>query len=70
MPALSYTCPKTRLRAPSGIQTDLQSLRASWSERVKINCSLCGKVHEFAVRQMYAESTLGDVTDDARRTGG
>jgi hypothetical protein len=67
MPALSYTCPKTRQRAPSGIQTDLQSLQASWPERVKINCSLCGRVHEFAVREMYTEGILRDVTDQSGR---
>ena len=67
MPALSFTCPNTHQRAPSGIQTDVQSLRASWSERVKINCSLCGKVHDFAVREMYTEGILQDVTDQFRR---
>ena len=67
MAALSFTCPNTHRRALTGIQTDVQSLRASWSEKVKINCSLCGKVHEFVLREMYTDGVLRDVSDHFRR---
>jgi hypothetical protein len=67
MPALFFTCPNTNQRAPTGIRTDVQSLRASWSKRLTVNCPLCGNVHKFAVREMYTEGVLRDATDAFRR---
>ena len=56
MPALFFTCPSTNQRGPTGIQADVKSLRKSWSKTVTVNCSLCGRVHKFAVRELYTES--------------
>jgi transcription elongation factor Elf1 len=67
MAVLFFTCPNTRQRAPTGIETDVQSLRATWSERVKIHCSLCGGVHEMSVRETFVDSALLDATDRMRR---
>jgi len=67
MPALLFTCPNTNQRAPTPIQTDVESLRASWTKKLKINCSLCGQVHEIAVRETYTEGVLRDATDAFRR---
>jgi hypothetical protein len=64
---LFFTCPNTRQRAPTGIETDVHSLRATWSERIKIPCSLCGKVHEMSVRETFVDSALLDATDRMRR---
>jgi transcription elongation factor Elf1 len=63
MPALSFTCPNTNQRASAGIQADAESLRKSWSKKVTVNCSLCGRVHEFAVRELYTESILRDAIE-------
>jgi hypothetical protein len=68
MPALFFTCPSTNQRGPTGIQADVKSLRKSWSKTVTVNCSLCGRVHKFAVRELYTESILRDATEGwARR---
>jgi hypothetical protein len=45
----------------------VQSLRATWSERLKVNCSLCGEVHEMTVRETFVDSALLDATDRMRR---
>jgi hypothetical protein len=66
MPAIFFTCPSTNQRAATGIQTDVQSLRACWSETVTVNCSLCGGLHKFAVCELYTESILRDATDTFR----
>jgi hypothetical protein len=68
MPALFFTCPTTKHRAPTGIQSDLQSLRASWSKTLTVNCPLCGEVHELAVRETYAEAVLQDAYDTFRKS--
>jgi transcription elongation factor Elf1 len=63
MPTLFFTCPSTNQRGPTGIQADVKSLRKSWSKTVTVNCSLCGRVHKFAVRELYTESILRDATE-------
>jgi hypothetical protein len=67
MAVLFFTCPDTGQRAPTGVDTDLESLRATWSEKLKVHCSLCGKVHEMSVRETYVDSALHDATDRLRR---
>jgi hypothetical protein len=32
MGPLLFTCPKTKQQAPAGIETDFETLRATWSE--------------------------------------
>jgi hypothetical protein len=51
MASLLFTCPTTRLQAPTGIGRDVQSLRTAWSKKLKVHCSLCGKVHDVSVRE-------------------
>jgi len=68
MSSLLFTCPTTRRQAPTGIKTDVQSLRAAWSKRLKVHCSLCGKVHEISVRETYIEGALHDAADRLRQT--
>jgi hypothetical protein len=38
MAPLFFTCPKTNQQAPTGIETDVQSLSASWKATLKVNC--------------------------------
>jgi hypothetical protein len=67
MPALFFTCPTTQQRAPTGIETDVKSLRASWSKKLKNNCSLCGKMHELSVRETYTDAIMRDAIEAFRR---
>ena len=63
MASLLFTCPKTRRQAPTGIETDVQSLRAAWSRTLKVQCPLCGEMHEISVRETYINGALHDATD-------
>jgi hypothetical protein len=59
----------TQRRAPTTIKTDVASLRANWSEKLKIDCSLCGEVHEVSVREIFVDSALREATDQWSRKG-
>jgi hypothetical protein len=63
MSELFYTCPKTKLRATTGIETNVQSLRKAWTKMLKVQCSFCGDVHEITVRETYIQAALHDATD-------
>ena len=60
MVSLLYTCPATHRRVPTGIETDAESLRASWSTRLTIHCSQCGKPHEFSVLETFIAGASDD----------
>ena len=53
MSSLFFTCPTTRQQAPTGIETDVQSLRAAWKATLNVKCPHCGEVHEISVREAY-----------------
>jgi hypothetical protein len=61
MARLHFTCPATKQRAPTGIETDVQSLRASWHATLKVDCPHCGGQHDIAVRDIYVDSALDDL---------
>ena len=61
---LLFTCPKTGQPAPTGIETDVQSLRALWRRTLKLDCPHCGEVHEFTVREAYLNSALKHAGSD------
>jgi hypothetical protein len=67
MSQLLFTCPKTQRRMPTGIETDVESLRAAWTKTLNVRCSCCGGVHEISVRETYIEGALHDATDGLRR---
>jgi hypothetical protein len=67
MASLLFTCPTTRLQAPTGIGRDVQSLRTAWSKKLKVHCSLCGKVHDVSVRETYIEDALRNAGDQLVR---
>jgi hypothetical protein len=60
MASLLFVCPNTNQQAPTGIETDVQSLRASWKATLKVNCPYCGEVHEISVRETYINGALSD----------
>jgi hypothetical protein len=66
MAVLYFTCPNTRRRAPTSIETGVESLRATGSQTLKIHCSLCGEVHEILVSEIFVDSALLDATDPLR----
>jgi phage FluMu protein Com len=67
MASLLFTCPTTLQQAPTGIETDVQSLRAAWKATLKIKCPYCGKVHEISVRDTYINGALRGATDGGLR---
>jgi phage FluMu protein Com len=60
MARLFFTCPKTNQQAPTGIETDVESLKASWRATLKVTCPRCGEVHEISVRETYINGALHD----------
>jgi hypothetical protein len=66
MAPLFFVCPKTNQQAPTGIQTDVQSLSASWKAVLKVNCPRCGKVHNISVRETYIDNALVAAADRLR----
>src|SRR3954454_7880682 len=66
MGSLLFTCPDTNQRASTGVETDVQSLRASWTSTLKIDCPQCGKVHEISVRDTYINGALDDAANSLR----
>jgi hypothetical protein len=50
----------------TGIEMDVQSLRASWKSTLKVKCPHCGGVHEISVRETYLNGALQDATDRLR----
>ena len=59
MGSLLFTCPDTNQQVPTGVETDVQSLRASWASTLKVDCP-CGKVHQISVRDAYINGALDD----------
>jgi hypothetical protein len=57
---LLVPCPRTGRQVPTGIETDVQSLRASWKRMLTVDCPHCGEVHELSVREAYLGSALKD----------
>jgi phage FluMu protein Com len=68
MASLLFTCPTTHQQAPTGIETDVQSLQAAWKAMLKVKCPYCGEVHEISVRDTYINGALQDATDRLRRS--
>jgi phage FluMu protein Com len=60
MALLSFSCPKTHKQAPTGIETDVQSLRAAWRATLTVHCPHCGEMHEISVRETYIDVALKD----------
>ena len=60
MASLLFTCPITHHRAPTGIETDVQSLQATWKATLKVKCPHCGGMHEVSVRDTYIDGALQD----------
>ena len=66
MPSLFFTCPNTRQQADTGIMTDAESLRDTWSMTLNVNCPHCGDVHAVSVRETYIDDAIRNVSEIAR----
>jgi rRNA maturation protein Nop10 len=60
MPSLLFTCPATRKKATTGIETDAQSLQSCWKFTLHVKCPHCGATHDIPVRQTYVNNALDD----------
>jgi len=58
MAELLFVCPTTNRQAPTGIETNVESLRGAWSNTLKIRCPLCGGEHNVSVRETYINGAL------------
>jgi hypothetical protein len=67
MPEMLVTCPTTKRQLSTGIHTDVKSLQKSWKKVLKVNCQLCGEIHEVPVRQAYLEGELEGVATSIAR---
>jgi hypothetical protein len=61
------TRPKTRQQADTGIMTDAESLRNTWSMTLNVNCPHCGQMHAVSVRETYIDAEIRNVSEIARR---
>jgi hypothetical protein len=63
MAELLFVCPKTNQQAPTGIQTDVQSLSLSWKAILKVKCRHCGQVHDISICETYLNGALAAAAD-------
>ena len=64
---LFFICPKTRQQADTGILTDVESLRDTWSMTLNVNCPHCGEMHAVSVRETYIDDAIRNVSEITRR---
>ena len=66
-PLLTFTCPKTKDRTPTRVETDAQTLCASWKSRLLVKCPSCGGMHEISVRDAYLNGAVDVVGPSDRQ---
>ena len=60
MASLFFICPATRQHAPTGIETDAESLRTFWKATLSVKCPHCARMHNILVRETYINNALED----------
>jgi hypothetical protein len=58
MVTLLFRCPNTKQPVPTGVETDAESLRKSWTKTLRLSCPHCGEVHEISVRETYVNGAV------------
>jgi len=58
---LQFTCPNTNRRAPTGVEMDVQSLRAHWRSTLRCDCPHCHDVHDICVRDVYLNGAVDNL---------
>ena len=61
MAILHFTCPNTNRRAPTGVEMDVQSLRAHWKSTLRCDCPHCHSVHDICVRDEYLNGAVDNL---------
>jgi hypothetical protein len=59
MASLLFTCPTTHQQAPTGIETDVQSLHAAWEAMLKVKCPLRQGARNLGARDVYRWRATG-----------
>ena len=68
MPSLFFTCPKTRQQADTGIMTDAESLRDTWSMTLNVELpALRRNVRGLGARDLHRRCDPECVGDRAKR---
>jgi hypothetical protein len=67
MAPLLFICPKTNQQAPTGIETDVQSLSASWRTMFEVHCPHCGDMHKISVSETYIDDAVSSSDMASRR---
>jgi hypothetical protein len=55
---LLFTCPKTSRKLSTGVEMDVQGLRAHWKLTLNLDCPHCGAVHAVCVREVYLSGAV------------
>jgi hypothetical protein len=55
---LLFTCPKTSRKLSTGVEIDVQGLRAHWKSTLNLDCPHCGDVHAVCVREVYLSGAV------------
>jgi hypothetical protein len=63
---LLFTCPNTNRKMPTGVEMDVQGLRAHWRSTLKLDCPHCDDVHDICVRDVYLNGAVENL-DQLRR---
>jgi hypothetical protein len=68
---LLFTCPKTGQKVPTGVEMDVQGLRANWKSTLRLDCPHCDASHDVRVREVYLNSAVGALKpNEVRRATG
>jgi hypothetical protein len=55
---LLFTCPKTGQKVRTGVEMDVQGLRANWKSTLRLDCPHCDTLHDVRVREVYLNSAV------------
>jgi hypothetical protein len=63
----SFQMSEHQQSVPTGVETDAESLRKSWTKTLRLSCPHCGEVHEISVRETYLNGAVDAPTNMLRR---
>jgi hypothetical protein len=55
---LLFTCPNTKRKASTGVEMDVQGLRAHWKSTLRLDCPHCDDAHDICVREVYLNGAV------------
>jgi hypothetical protein len=57
---LFVLCPNTKNPILTNIGTDVRSLTKAWHSKIQVPCPHCQNVHNYRVREAFAEAAISD----------